>query len=79
VPAALGDALSRGTISPGKQDWISSLKQGNLKANSFILKDAVGPTKGCSKSAERTGTYAVSVSKRVDWGLRKSPQCSSMA
>jgi hypothetical protein len=66
VPAALGDVFPISTINPGKKDWISLLKKTNLETNSFILKDAVGHTKGYFKSAELTGTYAVLVSNRVD-------------
>ena len=79
MPAALGDAFLISTISPGIKDWISLLKKTTLEMNSFILKDAVGYTKGYCKSAELTGTYAVLVSNRGGGELTKPPQLSSAA
>jgi hypothetical protein len=62
-----------------EKDWISLLKKRSLETNSFILKDAVGHTQDCFKSAEFRVTYAVFVSCQVDWELTEPPQFSSMA
>ena len=79
MPAALGDAWPIRTINPGKKDWTSLLKKGNLAMNSFILQDAVGHAKSYGKSAEWTSTYAVLVSTRGDCEVTKPPQLSSVA
>jgi hypothetical protein len=62
VPAALGTAFPISTISPGKNDWLSLLKKNkSLELNSFRLQDAAEYPRGCFKSVELTGTYAVLV------------------